>query len=46
MNLNENLMAELVYNKTFDMFDLDIEMDHSLEDDNEKNIKGIISKSF
>ena len=46
MNLNEKLMAELGFNKTFDMFDLDIEMNHSLEDNNEKNINGVISKSF
>ena len=46
MNLNEKLMAELGFNKTFDMFDLNIEMNHSLEDNSEKNINGVISKSF
>ena len=46
MNLNENLIAEIGFNKTFDMFDLDMEIDHSLEDNNEKNINGVISKSF
>ena len=46
MNINEKLMAELVYNKNFNMFDLDIEMNHSLEDNKEKYINGVISKSF
>jgi len=46
MNINEKLMAELAFNKTFNMFDLDIEMNHSLEDNKEKYINGVISKSF